>query len=275
MTTNHNFPTNPATEEFADVPAKFYKYRSMAPDAAKWVERIVCHNEIHFAAAKSFNDPFDLRPVFSLLAPKAMQVKDFERLSKKFEPQLNRQIRRKEARQAVGNSLNSARRQATEEAIQELHAQHITDQVGVLCVSTKRDDILMWSHYADSHRGVCLEFDGHFAFMAHAQKVQYTHKRSPINVYVDSEEAAMKKALLTKAEQWAYEEEWRLIRYEHGPGSVQFRSINLTGIIIGAAAPPDTVALIEQWVHARAEPVNIYQATLNKTDYAVDIARRC
>ncbi|MGV0983511.1 MAG: DUF2971 domain-containing protein [Limnohabitans sp.] len=246
----------------------------MTPDTTKWVERIVCQNEIYFAAARSFNDPFDLRPVFSLAAPKAMQIKDYERLSKKFEPLLNRQMRRKEARQAVGDSLNPARRQATEEAIQELHAEHITEQVGVLCVSTKRDDILMWSHYADSHRGICLEFDGHFAFMAQAQKVEYARKRSPINVYVDSEDAAMKKALLTKSEQWAYEEEWRLIRYEHGPGSVQFRPRNLTGIIIGAAASQGMGALIQQWACARAEPLTIYQAKLSKTDYAVDIHRR-
>jgi hypothetical protein len=32
--------------------------------------------------------------------------------------------------------------------------------VGIYCVSTNYDDVLMWSHYADSHKGICLEFDG-------------------------------------------------------------------------------------------------------------------
>src|SRR5262249_53331053 len=36
----------------------------------------------------------------------------------------------------------------------------ILDQsFGVLCLSECPDDILLWSHYADSHRGLCLEFD--------------------------------------------------------------------------------------------------------------------
>lgn len=61
------------------TPAKFYKYRSMAdPGVIRWVERIVLHNEVYFAAAKTFNDPFDLRPVFSLAALKAQRLKDYE-----------------------------------------------------------------------------------------------------------------------------------------------------------------------------------------------------
>ena len=27
------------------------------------------------------------------------------------------------------------------------------------CFSKRNDSILMWSHYADSHKGVCFEFD--------------------------------------------------------------------------------------------------------------------
>jgi hypothetical protein len=30
---------------------------------------------------------------------------------------------------------------------------------GVLCLSERPDDILLWSHYSNSHRGLCLEFD--------------------------------------------------------------------------------------------------------------------
>lgn len=204
----------PFDHQTSNPPAKFFKYRSMAPDAVKWVERIVCHDEIYFAAAKSFNDPFDLCPAFSLAASKTTQVKDYERLSRKFQPGLNRKSRREGARQVVRGSLNSANIKNTENIIQTQHAEYITERIGVLCVSTKSDDILMWSHYADCHRGVCLEFDGNLSLMAHAHQVEYSRKRNPINAYTDSKEEAMTKALLTKSEQWSYEDEWRLIRYE-------------------------------------------------------------
>lgn len=145
-----------------EAPAKFYKYRSMAnAEVIKWVERIVLHNELYFAAAKTFNDPFDLRPIFSLDAPKTTQIKEFERLSRKFEPGLNREQRRTQAKEVVKNSLGRKTIKTTEEGIQREHARLITEDVGVYCVSATCDDILMWSHYGDYHRGICLEFDGH------------------------------------------------------------------------------------------------------------------
>jgi hypothetical protein len=34
------------------------------------------------------------------------------------------------------------------------------DRAGVACFSALPDDLLMWAHYADKHRGVCLKFVG-------------------------------------------------------------------------------------------------------------------
>ena len=257
-----------------EAPAKFYKYRSMAdPGVIRWVERIVLHNELYFAAAKTFNDPFDLRPVLSLTAPKIQKVKDFERMSKKYEPSLNREQRRAQAKDVVKNSLGWKSIKTTEKSIQAEHASWITENVGVYCVSTKRDDILMWSHYADYHKGICLEFDGEAPLMAHAQKVQYTQKRVPIMMYYDDNETSMTKALLSKSLQWAYEEEWRLIDVKNGPGTVEFKPGNLTGIVIGALASADTVGMVRRWVKERSHPLDIYQASLSNSDYSLEIKK--
>lgn len=264
-----------SNSEQDEAPAKFYKYRSMAdPNFIRWVERVVLHNELYFAAAKTFNDPFDLHPVFSLTAPKAQQVKEFERLSKKYEPGLNREQRRAQAKDAVKNSLGRTSIKATEEVIQTEHARVISEGVGVYCVSAKYDDILMWSHYADDHKGICLEFDGEAELMAHAQKVKYSQKRVPIMAYYDDKETSMTKALLTKSLQWAYEEEWRLINYKKGPGTVEFKPESLTGIVLGALASANTVAEVERWAKARSHPLDIYQASLSNTDYSLDIKKR-
>jgi Protein of unknown function (DUF2971) len=37
--------------------------------------------------------------------------------------------------------------------------REVAEQYGVLCFSRCWNDILMWSHYADKHRGICLGFD--------------------------------------------------------------------------------------------------------------------
>lgn len=258
-------------ESEAEWPAKFYKYRSMDERSAMWVERTIRHGEIYFPAAATFNDPFDLRPVFSLQAPRKVQKEDYIRLSKKYEPLLNRRERREEARRVMSGMMRKENLAKTAEDIQKAHTEVITQKVGVLCVSTKRDDILMWSHYGDSHRGVCLEFDGSSTFMAHAQKVIYASERRPINSYADTREEMMEKALLTKSEHWRYEAEWRVLRYQKGPGVVTFHPPSLTGVIIGAQASAATIGSIESWTRQSASPIKVYRASISNRTYDLNI----
>ena len=262
------------TEVIDEVPEHFYKYRSLVGDAVRWVERIVLGNEIYFAPASTFNDPFDSRPVFSLEAPPEHHRADFLRMSKKFEPHLTDEQREGMADAAMAKSLSPENIDMTAGAIQAVHNQVIRQQVGLFCVSAKCDDILMWSHYADSHRGICLEFDGMSRLMALAQRVTYSEERVPINPYQDSEMAMVDKAILTKSMHWSYEEEWRLIRYKEGPGVVQFRPHNLTGIILGASANHETVEMVRSWVRRRPSPVNLYCASVSNKRFELSIEPR-
>lgn len=253
------------------VPAKFYKYRSMADDSAGWVERTVLHDEIYFSPASKLNDPFELRPSFSLDASPDEQRKDFVRMSRKFDPHLAERERSDEADRVVAASLAEGEIGNTERIIQAMHAQAIIAQVGLYCVSTKCDDILMWAHYADSHRGICLEFDGMSPLMAHAQEVSYVDDRVPINPYKDSQDVMMSKALLTKSRHWRYESEWRLCSYERGPGLASFRPQNLTGIVIGAMASRATIDAVQQWQQQRRKPLNIYRAFISPNKFELNI----
>lgn len=36
---------------------------------------------------------------------------------------------------------------------------YLLDSIKVGCLTTKNDNTLMWSHYADKHRGICIEYD--------------------------------------------------------------------------------------------------------------------
>lgn len=253
------------------TPSKFYKYRSVSGEAAHWVERSILHNEVFFAPASAFNDPFELKPVFSLDASRERQREDFIRLSKKYDPGLTEQEHEAEADRVMATSMAPENINLTRSAIQELHSRAITESVGIYCVSTKNYDILMWSHYADSHRGICLEFEGLSTFMAHAQQVHYSAERFPINPYNDSQDAMMSKALLTKSEHWSYEAEWRLCRYQGGPGVVKFHPENLTGIIIGALAPRTTIDMVRGWIRERTLPVTLYCMAVSNQTFELEL----
>lgn len=186
-------------ENAGEMPPKFYKYRSVDGASKSRAKEIVLEDKIFFASPSHFNDPFDLRPVFSLEASAERQKDDYLRLSRKFEPHLTEAQHEAEAIRVMTSSLSKDNLATTTTAIQVIHNFHVRASVGVFCVSTKPDDILMWAHYADSHKGICLEFDGMQSLMAHAQRVEYSQDRVPINPYDDDKDVAMSKALLTKS----------------------------------------------------------------------------
>ena len=237
----------------------------------KWVEKTILHNEIYLAPASSFNDPFDLRAVFSFDALPERQRADFLRSSRNFAPHLSEAEHEAEADRVMREALSPENISVTTGAFQLLHNRLMTSAVGIYCVSTTCDDVLMWAHYADSHRGICLEFDGFGSLMAEAQQVEYVQTRPSINPYLsDDPVAMMEKAFLTKAEQWKYEAEWRLIRTD-GPGPIQFQPANLTGVIIGASAPTSLVETVKAWCRQRDAPASLSRAVVDPQKFQLNI----
>ena len=65
-------------------------------------------------------------------------------------------------RSAVGKTnffknLNSYKRITTEQYVDIM--TNYVNSLGIFCLSERSDDILMWSHYSNGHRGVCLQFN--------------------------------------------------------------------------------------------------------------------
>jgi hypothetical protein len=84
---------------------------------------------------------------------------------------------------------------------------------GLLCFSKVWSNSLMWSHYADRHRGICLGFDMPQSELIH---VDYNAHRMIDNkgvLRVDSpvDERIIKTCLGTKYASWLYEQEVRRI----------------------------------------------------------------
>lgn len=97
------------------------------------------------------------------------------------------------------------------------------DQYGILSMTQHNDDLLMWAHYAEEHRGAVFEIDvDDEAFCASFARrsvgnekadewrgnVQYPEKRAvpPVN------HAEFIASFFLKSPQWSYEDEYRIIR---------------------------------------------------------------
>jgi Protein of unknown function (DUF2971) len=75
---------------------------------------------------------------------------------------------------------------------------------GLLCFSERWDNPVLWSHYADKHRGICLGFE---IDEQRLQAISYVNKRPTLRIPPNLEDA--NKLLFTKYRDWKYEEEWR------------------------------------------------------------------
>jgi hypothetical protein len=130
------------------------------------------------------------------------------------------------------------------------HNQQIIDQAsqrGVACFTQNFDSILMWSHYADGHRGLCLEFDTNYVpFRERKYLHQIIYRNSyPLLSPFDLIQSPDKLIypLITKSKKWKYEEEWRII-LKVGNSEIYYDPRALTGIYFGCAMPDNQKRLI-------------------------------
>lgn len=121
-------------------------------------------------------------------------------------------------------------------------------RIGLFCLSEVNNDILMWSHYGDKHRGVVLQFDGRWLLnnFKNLKPVEYHEDWPEIGYYNTVWDRTFRKGFgkrtaeleeletivfLRKALHWCYEYEWRIVLEENGFVSID--PLALTAVILG------------------------------------------
>jgi len=161
--------------------------------------------------------------------------------------------------------------------------EQVISSLGVVCFRESRSNILMWSHYADSHKGVCLIYDSeerpikrwkNFKFY----KIKYDVNRQ-IDVLTYGFEKAFYALLTTKSIDWEYEKEHRLITIR-GPGYQKAQMGSLKGIVLGSRIKDNNKDILNKFYSAlkglEAKRVNLskleyYIAEKDPTVYAVKV----
>lgn len=81
---------------------------------------------------------------------------------------------------------------------------------GLICFSKRWRNPVLWSHYADRYRGLCLGFDVPNEYLI---EVTYTTKRTTSTAFFSdvqsNKEKEMRRLLATKFSHWRYEDEVR------------------------------------------------------------------
>ncbi|GGW97911.1 hypothetical protein GCM10007391_34910 [Alteromonas halophila] len=88
--------------------------------------------------------------------------------------------------------------------------------IGVLSLTEKRDNLLMWSHYASSHKGFCIGFDSNSPFFKRkrSESDEFYHLRKVTYRKLRPNRTASRlsgvELFLVKSLAWEYEQEWRM-----------------------------------------------------------------
>jgi hypothetical protein len=219
--------------------------------------------------ATKFNDPFECRPSLTVDESKLAIAEYLKKLIKDEFPNANR---------AEKNKLMRGGRPSLIDQVKLSKAYNgFIATVGIYSLSEKNDDLLMWAHYSNAHRGLCLEFDASTkdSLFWEAFRVVYQEDYPIVNMMRLDEAEEFRKALLTKSSHWSYEQEWRILKMETegGPGYFKFAPELLTGVIFGALMSDKHKKILKQWVQDYPVKISIYQATLNRSRYQIDMTK--
>lgn len=163
---------------------------------------------------------------------------------------------------------------------------------GVSCFNNAPLETLMWSHYADNHKGFMVEFKfGSFeneAYLEMPLVVKYSNKFPAIEipatdpstwVGIDTHDV-IKNAFCSKSTNWKYEKEFRLIKSKYKIDEMatqieKFKPCMLNSIILGAKIEPHYENKIRSLVHdfnkRNSQNILIYKAIFLKNSYELTV----
>jgi hypothetical protein len=225
-------------------PTHLYKYQRLTAHTLA----SLLNDTVWLSSPTSFNDPFDCaiplsnkkikesieHALTNLAARTNIPIEQIPNYDKVFSSD-------KDAYETLRNSLKETMK-----------------KIGVLCLSSVPDEILMWSHYADHHRGFCVAYD--FAENSYLRKIAHPVRYSetlPVlsltNLDKDAETNFIDTCVFTKAKKWEYEQEWRVLMHE---GGRCFQSPStLTSIIFGARMSLEDKVMLYQALRKKKELV--------------------
>jgi hypothetical protein len=185
-------------------------------------------SEIYCAAPATLNDPLDCSPE---LIFDDISILDLEKLCTKMllgrceESQAKKRFSFISAAASEYGDIyrnNQASKEYSYALTQEIKSLFYDEmnQSGVCSLSEDWSCPLMWSHYADQHRGICIKYDTRDQVFGKVYQVHYDKPRNirlrdlfKWKIQGDSlAEVIIREAFFSsKAPEWKYEKEWRIL----------------------------------------------------------------
>jgi hypothetical protein len=150
-------------------------------------------------------------------------------------------------------------------------------KIGISCFSAKNDNSLMFSHYADEHRGACLVFDPqHFNDLSNRWNENVGGRIQQV-IYYDKfprfdEKREPARIVTAKHRDWSYEREYRLTtNWAYPSGIYTFNPQALRGVIFGVRMPEEEKEAIYRLAVDNGRTLEYFQAVKKPNSYSLTV----
>ena len=206
-----------------NLPKSFYKYRVLDERSIQNIE----NNQIWLAKLSSLNDPFECSLQFDnnaelriYYATELFQKNSEMKLGFRFSTQEIAQLTTSKEPYTTYTEIclsKGIRNIKPEELLERVHRMFAegndleNEKLKISCFSERNDSLLMWSHYANEHKGICIEYDlaERDIIRPFLSPVYYSDQIFKISTFDELTPIKKIGALLTKCKDWEYEQEWR------------------------------------------------------------------
>lgn len=242
------------------TPIKLFKYRA----TDKFFIDSLVKGDIYFARPDELNDPFDCK----------VDIKNL-----------------------ISNAAKSLDRANAQKLIELLEDEELFDslqydinRLGICSFSgvfkCDPQQVLMWTHYANNHRGVCIKYEFPKNFVDQEDEIMgcsnVSYEPEALTTWFKSSEILpmdfnsedfimelAKKVLTVKSPSWGYESEIRIIRLKSGTFKIPKSYIK--GVCFGLNTSSIDIELIGKIVNNFYSNVNFFKIKRGNSDFGVDI----
>lgn len=263
--------------------SRLYKYR---PDNEHTLD-VLRDQQLYFSFpnARDLNDPFDCRIIFTL----PRDHNGWKTLADKIDlPE--------DARQCCLGFLRSEQNRI--EVTKWFEENYQFRGLMVYCLSEIRDNILMWSHYANAHRGICIGFettihqnslcirtndpqlanhtDDSLRSFVPVSEVKYRREYPEPCDALRDQAADLVRFMETKGTDWKYEQERRVILpyAEINKRVIHYDKSALKEVILGfritKGFKEEVIRIVKTEYEVKGHHVNIFQSERDDKEYKLN-----
>ena len=194
---------------------RVYKYISFDNGLKYLIE----NNRLKFSSPDIFNDPFDCNPILFDIDISKQDMKEF----------LGKLPYNSATKKLIMKNFNK------KNLIESLHYKRSNTRI--YCFSETNKDNLLWAHYGDYHRGLCIGFEFPIKYKDEfvLYPVNYSQELEIVKFKEDSNRV-LYYWLTTKAPEWQYEKEIRAISINN-QDYCTFDKSHIKEIVLGYKLP--------------------------------------